>query len=81
MGRRILGCRRSTTNEAVLGELGWWTMEERRELLMIRLWGKIIRMNDNRLIKRMYERRRKYEKGSDTWCKRVKGILEKIGLG
>ena len=30
-GRRILRCHGKTSNEAVLGELGWWRLKTRRE--------------------------------------------------
>jgi hypothetical protein len=32
-GKAILGVRKSTTNEVVMGELGWWSMKGRRDLL------------------------------------------------
>ena len=36
MGRRILGLKRSTNNEVVYGELGWWPLRARRDLLRLR---------------------------------------------
>ena len=35
MARRILHCRKSTTNEAVLGELGWTSLKARRMMLRL----------------------------------------------
>ena len=35
---RILRCRKTTTNEAVLGELGWWRMKTRREFIKLKYW-------------------------------------------
>ena len=44
MARRILGCSSKTACEVLLGELGWWTMKGRRDMLRLRFWGKIIMM-------------------------------------
>ena len=38
MGKCILGVRQSTVNEVVQGELGWWSMEGRRQLLRLKYW-------------------------------------------
>ena len=42
MGRRILRCNGKTTNEAVLGELGWWKLKTRREYCKLKYWVIII---------------------------------------
>ena len=42
------------TNEAVLGELGWWTLKGRRDLLRLKYYGKIVRMGEDRLVKQEY---------------------------
>jgi endonuclease/exonuclease/phosphatase family metal-dependent hydrolase len=82
MGKRILGCRQNTTNEAVLGELGWWTMEGRRDLLMVCYWAKICRMDESRLVKRVYEARKQVRgKARSSWCDKVKEILYRLGVG
>ena len=52
--RRILQCRSKTTTEAVRGELGWWTMKGRRTMLRLRYWGRLVRMDDDRLVKAVY---------------------------
>ena len=36
MGTRILGLEQSTSNEVILGEMGWWTMQARRVMLRLR---------------------------------------------
>ena len=58
MASRLLGCSRLTSSEALLGELGWWPMKARRDMLMLRFWAKICRMKDNRLVKRIYKWRK-----------------------
>src|SRR6185436_9763415 len=54
MGRRILRCHSKTCNEAVQGELGWWRLSTRRDLLRLKYWINLILMDDGRLPKRMY---------------------------
>ena len=51
MGRRILRCNGKTTNEAVLGELGWWRLRTRREFCGLKYWFRLLQMNNNRLVK------------------------------
>ena len=41
-GKTLLGISRKTTNEAVRGELGWWTMRSQRDLRMLVFWARII---------------------------------------
>ena len=57
MGRRILGVNRKTSGAAVRGELGWWRMEARRDLARLRFWGKLVRMDRSRIVKRIYVER------------------------
>jgi len=54
MGRRILRCQRSTSNEAVMGELGWWRMKARREMGMLMFWGRLTKESEVRLAKKVY---------------------------
>jgi len=54
MGRRILRCHGKTTNEAVLGELGWWKLQTRRAFLKLKYWIKLSLMDDSRLVRKVY---------------------------
>ena len=40
MGRMILRCGSKMANEVVLGELRWWPLKARRDLLRLKFWGK-----------------------------------------
>jgi len=55
-GRRILKGGTRLSNEAVVGELGWMSIQGRRMLLrlMYRGRGKILRMDSTRLLKKVY---------------------------
>ena len=62
MAKRILGLKESTNNEVVLGELGWWKLKSRRDMIILRYSRRLINMKEDILPKRVYEwelRRRK----------------------
>jgi len=81
MARMILKCSPKMTNEAVLGELGWWTLKGRRDLLRLKYYGKIVRMGEDRLVKQVYgESRKRLEEGKQSkWCADTKAILHWLG--
>ena len=47
-----------TTREVIQGELGLEKVSSRRSLLRIRFWSKIIKMKKNRLVYKVYKKRR-----------------------
>ena len=54
MGKRILRCGSRMTEEVVRGELGWERQKARRDEMRLRYWAKIVRMDDDRMVKRIY---------------------------
>jgi len=83
MGKMILRCSSKMANEVVLGELGWWTLKARRDLLRLKFWGKIVsRMSSSRLVKQVYEHSRAlYEAGQKSrWCKYTHALLQELGM-
>ena len=52
---RILGLYKRSTNEAVLGDLGWWPLKARRDMIRLRYWQKLLDINNKRLPKQIYE--------------------------
>src|SRR3954469_4253620 len=73
MGRRVLGVSKMTTREVIQGELGLEKVSSRRTLLRIRYWCKIIKMNKNRLVYKVYKQRREEfirgeKKDKKNWC-------------
>ena len=54
MGKRILRCSSRTSEEVVRGELGWERQKARGDEMRLRSWGKIIRMREDRIVKRIY---------------------------
>jgi hypothetical protein len=82
MGKRILRCHGKTTNEAVLGELGWWRLRTRREFIKLKYWLRILLMKDSNLVKQIYRwSKDEYtENGTKNWCETVHKSLTKYGL-
>src|SRR4051812_19767259 len=82
MGRRILRCHGKTTNEAVLGELGWWKLRTRRDFLKLKYWIKICLMGDTRLVRRVYllSRSTFQNRHKSTWCSEVYKLAVTYGL-
>jgi hypothetical protein len=94
MGRRILGVAGKTPNELVRGELGWWTMKGRRDRLRLMYFGRLVRMKEERVTKRVYRvSRNRYiessvERGGgrknkrtvDNWSRYTHRLLADLGL-
>merc|ERR1712081_111314 len=76
IGRFILGHRRNSNNCTVLGELGWWKLEERRDLLRLKFWGKILRLKKNRITRIVYEQAKEERK---EWTEMTKKKIRKTG--
>ena len=79
MGKRILGLDQSTSNEVILGEMGWWTMQARRDMLRLRYWKKLLNMDRRRLPRKVYD----WERGKTsrkTWCTYTEKLLLELGL-
>jgi len=55
VGKRILGSGKHLANEAVQGELGWMSLRGRRVMLRLSFWGKVLNMEKQRWVRRVYE--------------------------
>ena len=78
MGKRILGLKESTNNEIVLGELGWWKMKTRRDMIRLRYWRKLINMGKERLPRVAYEE--ELRKGGKNWARHIEELLRELKL-
>ena len=52
--KRILRCGSRASEEVVRGELGWERQKARADEMRLRYWGKIVRISDDRIVKRIY---------------------------
>ena len=55
MAKRILQCSTRTMGTAVMGELGWWSMEARYQQLRVAFWGKLQRMPIDSPARQVYD--------------------------
>ena len=82
VGRILLNLQRGTAREVVRGELGWCSLRARREIKLLKLWGRILKMDDSRLIKSVYrccKDQTVSQKGS--FCQAVYKSLVSLKLG
>jgi hypothetical protein len=84
-GRMCLGVGREVPNEVVTGDLGWWTVQGRREYLRLVYWGKMVRERRGTIVRDVYEvGRRRIDEGKakkSEWCVETKRLLEEMGMG
>lgn len=83
-GRLCLGVGREVPDEVVRGDLGFWTVQARREFLMLVYWGKIVREGGDTIVQAVYkEGRSRVGRGvarEGEWCMRVKRLLTELGM-
>jgi hypothetical protein len=80
-GRALLGLCGSTSVEVARGELGWLTLKARRHIKILKYWGKLVCMENHRLVKAIYLECKRYtvrHKGS--FCYAVLKILTDLKL-
>ena len=81
VGKTLLGLCNSTAGEVARGELGWLSLKARRELKQLIYWGKVLKMDDSRLVKRVYLQCKKItDSMRDSFCGSVKRTLGKLKL-
>jgi ribonuclease HI len=88
MGKLILHCPTHTSDEAVIGELGWWPIMERHSMLRLRWWARLITMKESRWPYIIYQYARNAYINSlgvgkrevHNWCSDTHKIMERIGL-
>ena len=78
MGKRILRLKVSTNNEVVLGELGWWKMKARRDMIRLRYWRKLVNMGKERLPRIAYEG--ELRTGGENWASHIEKLLRELEL-
>ena len=74
--RFFLGVHKCTSNPAIQGDMGWTPPQVRRQLNSLRLWKRLITMDNNRLTKRIFLW--DLHKCKNNWSKDVKSIFKSI---
>jgi len=75
--RVYLGVHNFAPNAAITADMGWSPSQNRRKIEMLRLWNRLIEMNDNRLTKHIFQW--DYLINKNNWCNDVCNILTEIG--
>ena len=79
MGKKILRCTLHTSNEAIYGDLGWWSLEARRNYKKLVYWYHLETLENNRITKRVYLLSKNNNK-STGWADTIHKILSLYGL-
>lgn len=69
-----LGVHKKTSNVAINGDIGWLSPDIRRRLDMIRMWDRLVKMDDSRLTKRVFLWDYNHHQG---WCSDMKKVFFK----
>ena len=76
MAKKILRCSTMSTREALLGDLGWWTLQGRRNYKKRLYWFHVNTLDDSRLIKRVYLVSRSH---ASSWAETIHKMLDMYG--
>ena len=63
----------------IVGDMGWIPNVLHRNIEYIRYWNRIIKMDDNRITKSVFNQDYKCRK-SKTWCFYVSKIFDSVGM-
>ena len=77
--RAFLGVHRFAPNLGLQGDVGWNSTAVGRNLCTLRLWNRLLKLPDNRILKQVF--RYDYNKCTNNWSQGVKAILENINMG
>ena len=78
--RYFLGVQRFTPILAMVGDIGWLLSIYRRWRSMIRLWNRLILMNNERLTKKVFNADLVLHNSSKNWSSEIKQVMNDIGL-
>ena len=76
--RFFIGVHRFASNHAVNGDMGWLPCEIRQKLEMLRLWNRLISIDENRIVSKIFI----WDKQlcNNNWSMEVKSICEEIDM-
>ena len=80
VAKRILGMKERAANEAVLGDLGWWPLKARRDMIRLRYWQNLLNMKNKRLPKLIYDWEKENEENENSWIAYTKKLLRELNL-
>jgi len=80
VGKKLLSVSTMTANEIVRGELGWSTLKARRDIRMLKYWGRLLHMEDGRIAKQVYRHCKSNASLKGTWSYYIKKLLSELNL-
>ena len=75
--RVFLGVNKSTSLDFLMGDMGWLPSKIRHKLSMLRLWNRLLKLDQSRLPKKIFEA--EYKNGG-YWCKTISNILTELNM-
>jgi hypothetical protein len=78
MARMVLGVGKGVANEVIMGDLGWWDLQARRDELRLMYWWRLIHVRD--LTGEVYREMRAGE-ALGEWSEYTRSLLRGLGLG
>ena len=81
-GRSYLGVPKQTAIPGLLSEINWPEPRSRTQIQMLRHFHRLVKMNDERLMKKVYlwDRQLNDEGVLKTWSSEIQDILQRNGL-
>ena len=76
--RWFLGVHNKTPLAAISGDMGWGTSKNRRHLNMLRLWNRLVKFEESKLVKRIFTW--DYHHSNNNWGSEIKSIMENINM-
>jgi hypothetical protein len=70
--KAMLGCARSAANDFVLSEIGWWPLSALRDQLRLRFLWRLEKMDDSRVVRRVFVARKAAWARSEAAVARVR---------
>ena len=74
--RFFLGLNRFAPNHAIFGDMAWEPLINRQKLNMLRLWNRLVKLENNRLTKKIFLW--EYSIGRNNWTCNLKTIFNEI---
>jgi hypothetical protein len=80
-GKALLGLYRTSAEEVARGELGWLSLKSRRDIKQLRYWGKLVLMEDTRLVKQIYRQCKSVTSNlKGSFCYSIRTLLLDLNL-
>ena len=76
--RYFVGVHRFAPTAGVVGDMGWLSLKYKRYIVMLRFWNRLIKMNDNRITKRIFLWF--YDRSDNNWCYDISRIANELDM-